>query len=170
MSITITSSRATASTRMSRSLFSGRPASLLLLVVRTKAERRLCECQKRRRRKSISSALGPALMINEIASLHLFFSFRPSWSSSTPAYGTLLPWGRTMRKPLPVSLFFPIYFPCASLCRFRHSAKDFLSPDLATCGPFCFTEKRIFILLLNGSVLSCSAQLCASGMFIQRLI
>lgn len=28
---------------------------------------------------------------------------RPSWSSSTPACGTLLPWGRTTRKPSPVS-------------------------------------------------------------------
>lgn len=25
-----------------------------------------------------------------------------------------------------------------------------LSPDLATCGPFCFAERMIFILLLKG--------------------
>lgn len=86
--------------------------------------------KQRRRWKSICSALDPALPINEIASFHLFFSFRPSWSSSTPAYGTLLPWGRTMRKPSPVSPFSPIYFPSAFLCRFRHSAKDSVSLSL----------------------------------------
>lgn len=52
----------------------------------------------------------------------LVFSFRPSWSSSTPAYGTLLPWGRTTRRPSPVSPFF-FFSHLFSLCRFRHSAK-----------------------------------------------
>lgn len=60
--------------------------------------------------------LGPT---NEIASFQpfFFFSFRPSWSSSTPAYGTLLPWGRTMRKLLPVSpFFFSLFSDLFSLC------------------------------------------------------
>lgn len=68
----------------------------------------------------------------------LFFSFRPSWTSSTPAYGTLLPWGRPTRRPLPVSplLFLSlapslIYFLSASRCRFRHSAKAALSLSLS---------------------------------------
>lgn len=99
--------------------------------------------------------LTPARAFNKIASFHLFFSFRPSWSSSTPAYGTLLPWERTMRRPLPVSPFFRFIFPVLFLRRFRHSAKDSLSlalsvslplallPNLATCGPFCFVERMI---------------------------
>lgn len=72
--------------------------------------------------------------------MYLSFSlFRPSWSSSTPAYGTLLPWGRTMRRPLPVSpppffFSFLIYFLCAFRCRFRHTAKPALtlSPSLSS--------------------------------------
>lgn len=66
----------------------------------------------------------------------LVFSFRPSWSSSTPAYGTLLPWGRTTRRPSPVSPFF-FFSHLFSLCRFRHSAKPphslrlFLFPSLS---------------------------------------
>lgn len=86
------------------------------------------ERAKRTRWKSIFSGLDPALMISETASSHLslVFSFRPSWSSSTPAYGTLLPWGRTMRRPLPVSPFF-FSFIFSVLCRFRHTAKPALS-------------------------------------------
>lgn len=98
------------------------PTILSVAVASAKAEGGLCVCvcqrekgrqkvqerAKRTRWKSIFSGLDPALMISETASSHLslVFSFRPSWSSSTPAYGTLLPWGRTMRRPLPVSPFF----------------------------------------------------------------
>ena len=63
---------------------------------------------------------SPALLISKkkkTTTSHpsLVFSFRPSWSSSTPAYGTLLPWGRTMRRPSPVSPLFSHLF---SLCFF----------------------------------------------------
>ena len=89
----------------------------------------------RARWKSFFTALDPALLISETATSHLFlvFSFRPSWSSSTPAYGTLLPWGRTTRRPLPVSPFFShLFSPCSLFhCRFRHMAK----PTLSVCYP-----------------------------------
>lgn len=95
----------------------------------------VCVCQKEKERmhrarcKSFFSVLDPALLISETATSHLslVFSFRPSWSSSTPAYGTLLPWGRTMRRPLPVSPFFLIYFLCASLQVQAHSQTSTLS-------------------------------------------
>lgn len=103
----------------------------------------LCLCQKEKERQKVRermskarckcffSALEPALLISETATSHLsfVFSFRPSWSSSTPAYGTLLPWGRTMRRPLPVSPFFFsfIFSVLPARCRFRHTAKPALS-------------------------------------------
>lgn len=63
------------------------------------------------------SLSGPPLTLLGPTNEIVFFSFRPSWSSSTPAYGTLLPWGRTMRKLLPVSpFFFSLFSDLFSLC------------------------------------------------------
>lgn len=57
-----------------------------------------------------------------------------------------------MRKLLPVSPFFssllrfifPVLFSAGSGTRPRTPSLS-LSADLATCGPFCFAEGRIFI-------------------------
>lgn len=81
---------------------------------------------QRRRRKSIPPTTPDPRPPPIKAPPFICSSFRPSWSSSTPAYGTLLPWGRTTRRPLPVSpfLFFSDFiFPVLFLRRFRHSAK-----------------------------------------------
>lgn len=129
---------------------------------------------KRIRWKSILSVLDPALVINETASSHLsllfFFlplSFRPSWSTSTPAYGTLLPWGRTMRRPFPVSPVFssPLFSLCFSLQVEAHSQASALSlpPSLTASTyllfPFILLKRRmIFILSPKGRALSCGTQ------------
>lgn len=131
---------------------------------RRRRRRRLCE--------GAGSLSGPPPTLlgprNEIASFQpFFFSFRPSWSSSTPAYGTLLPWGRTMRKLLPVSpFFFSLFSDLFSLCfslqvqALGQGLHLSLSADLTTCGPFCFAEGRIFIFFFTeglGLTMQCAA-------------
>lgn len=122
------------------------------------AEGGLCTSERKRGRKRMNRArcksslpLTPAPLISESSTSHpcLIFSFRPSWSSSTPAYGTLLPWGRTMRRPSPVSTFFSHLFSLCSLfhCRFRHTAKPALSP-------FLFLSLSLYISIYLSSLLS----------------
>lgn len=52
---------------------------------------------------------------------------------------------------LPLSLRFilPVLFSAGS-----GTQPNTAAPDLATCGPFCFTEMMMFILSPNGRVLS----------------